>query len=68
MPAVSDTPRGRVICQHCRIEVPLTAEIAVRLKAVIALTVLLALLRWLKATTNSGDDKTASNDSRSMIG
>ncbi len=60
-----------MICQHCRTEVPLTAEIAVRLKAVIgdwALTVLLALFRRLEATTNSGDDKIASNDSRSMIG
>ena len=71
MPNVEDTPRGRVICQHCRIEAPLTAEMAVRLKAVIedwALPVLLSLLRWLKAATNSGDDRITSNETRSMIG
>lgn len=54
-----------MICQHCRTEVPLTAEMAVRLKAVI---VLLALLPWLEAATNSDDDKIASSDLRSMIG
>ena len=54
-----------MICQHCRTEVPLTAEMAVRLKAVI---VLLALLPWLEAATNSDDDRIASNDLRSMIG
>ena len=53
-----------MICQHCRTEVPLTAEIAVRLKAVI---VLLALLPWLEAATSSEDDKIASSDFSSMI-
>lgn len=64
MPSVEDTPRGRVICQHCRMEAPLTAEMAVRLKDVI---VLLALFCPLEAATNSGDDKIASNGLRSMI-
>ena len=57
-----------MICQHSSTEAPLTADIAVRLKAVIgfsALTVLLLML--LPAATNSEEEMTVSSDFKSMV-
>ena len=60
--------RGRVICQHSNTETPLTAEIAVRLKAVIGGTALAVLFAWVQAATNSDDDVIVSSSLRSMVG
>ena len=67
IPVVEDMVSGRVICQHSSTEAPLTAEMAVRLNAVIGVTALGVLLPWLQAATNRDDDSIVSSDLRSMV-
>ena len=67
IPVVWDIVSGRVICQHSSTEAPLTAEMAVRLKAVIGVIALAVLLPRLEAATKRDDDIIVSSDWRSMI-